>query len=75
MVMRSNYTVSMLSDDDRLWLRSYGHMFRVIDGNPNLRQNGGLQGLAQNHCAGSLVNHSVTLQNFEPQIGRQGLQL
>ena len=63
MVMRSNHNVSILSEDDSLWLHSYGHMLRIIDGNPNLRHNGGLQGLAQNHCAGSLVNHSALPQN------------
>jgi hypothetical protein len=35
----------------------------VIDGNPMLRENGGIKGMAEAHCVGSFVNHSIQYSN------------
>ena len=39
------------------WLRTVVLNRVDIDGNPNIRQNGGIRGLADVHCLGSMGNH------------------
>ena len=42
---------------DTQWLRTVVLNRVDIDGNPNIRQNGGIRGLADVHCLGSMGNH------------------
>ena len=42
---------------ETLWLRTVVLNRVDIDGNPNIRQNGGIRGLADVHCLGSMGNH------------------
>ena len=48
----------MLPADARKWIRTL--MFNAVDldGNPNHALNGGILGMANSHCVGSLINHS-----------------
>ena len=55
-----------MRDQDDLrwnWMRSLCSHFLVIDGYPELDENGGAKGLADVHCVGSYINHSVKYSN------------
>ena len=45
---------------ETLWLRTVVLNRVDIDGNPNIPQNGGIRGLADVHCLGSMGNHGKT---------------
>ena len=57
-VVQSRAYTMMLPADARKWIRTL--MFNAIglDGNPNHALNGGILGMANSHCVGSLINHS-----------------
>lgn len=44
---------------DKRWYRTISTMFCHMDGNPAHPMNGGITGLASEHCLASLANHSL----------------
>lgn len=48
---------SVRDSREKQWLRTVVLNRVDIDGNPNIRQNGGIRGLADVHCLGSMGNH------------------
>jgi len=54
-------------DLDTRWLKTVSKGWLHVDGNPDLPENGGIQGLAENHCLGSIANH-LKKANSEYQL-------
>ena len=57
-VVQSRATTMELPEPIRRWVRTLQFNTTDLDGNPNHADNGGIVGLATNHCVGSLLNHS-----------------
>jgi len=49
-------------------MRTLSYNNLVIDGNPELIDNGGAKGLADHHCVGSFINHSETNSNAKYNV-------
>ena len=57
-IVQGRTTTERLDFSSQRWIRTLQFQTTDIDGNPNQPRNGGIAGLANSHCVGSLINHS-----------------